>query len=224
MGDQPRSWRMMGADGAFTLLLSSLIIIFTAGISWLLVSLRVLHMALSTSNRIAPADWILVLGRQLLGGAVTLDYAARLDRAVALAAAQPAARIMVLGGQTSEGPFTEAEQGRRYLLQRGIAADRIHMESASLHTLENLQNARDDLGEQPGRVLLITSRYHLARSCTLARGLGFDVRPCAAEAQFAWSLRSLWRLLLEAAYIHWYWVGRGWASLIRNQGSLERIR
>ena len=215
---------MMGADGAFTLLLSSLIILLTAGISWLLVSLRVLQVALQTSNRIAPADWILVLGRRLLGAAVTLDYAARLNRAATIAAAQPTAKIMVLGGKTSEGPFTEAEQGRRYLIQRGIAAERIHMESASRHTLENLQNARDDLGDHPGRVLVITSRFHLARSCILARSLGLEVQPCAAEPSFDWTLRNLCRLLIEALYIHWYWVGRGWASLTGNQQSLAKLR
>lgn len=223
MKEKRRSWRMIGADGAFTLFLSTLIILLTAGLSWLLACLRVLQVALTSSNRIAPADWILVLGRQLLGSAVTLDYAARLDRAVAVASSQPQARIMVLGGKTSEGPFTEADQGRRYLMQRGIDAGRIHMESGSLHTLENLQNAREQLGEQPGRVLLITSRFHLARSCTLAAGLGLDVRPCAAESGFQWSLRRLARLLLEAAYLHWYWVGRAWASLTRNQESLARI-
>lgn len=214
---------MMGVDGALTLLLSALIILLTGALSWLLVTLRVLQVALTSSNRIAPADWILVPGRRLLGSVVTLDYAARLDRAVAIAAAQPQAQILVLGGKTSEGPFTEAEQGRRYLIQRGIAPERIHMESGSQHTLENLHNARAQLGEQPGHVLLVSSRYHLARCRRLAAGLGLDVRPCAAEAGFDWSPRHVGRLLLEGLYLHWYWVGRGWASLTRNQKSLARI-
>lgn len=223
MSDKSRSWRMMGADGAFTLFLSSLIVLLSGGLSWLLVSLRVLQVALTTSNRIAPADWIVVLGRQLLGSAVTLDYAARLDRAVALASTQPRARLLVLGGKTSAGPFSEAEQGYRYLIQRSIAEDRIRVESGSRHTLENLQNAREDLGDNPGRVVLVTSRFHLARSCALAAGLGLDVRPCAAEASFHWSLRGLGRVLLEGLYLHWYWVGRVWASLTRNHKSLARI-
>lgn len=223
MPDTQRSWRMMGADGAFSLFLSTLIILLTGALSWLLVTLRVLQVAVTSSNRIAPADWILVPGRRLLGSAVTLDYAARLDRAVAIAAAQPQAQILVLGGKTGEGPFTEAEQGRRYLIQRGIAPERIHMESGSLHTLENLQNAREQLGDRPGRILLVTSRFHLARCHSLAVGLGLDVRPCAAEAGFAWLPRRIGRLLLEGLYLHWYWVGRGWANLTRNQKSLARI-
>lgn len=215
---------MMGADGAFTLFLSAGLILLTAGLSWLCMTLWVLWCALTASNRIAPADWILVLGRQLLGSAVTLDFAARLDRAAAVAAAQPQARVLVLGGRTSEGPFSEAAQGRNYLLQRGLAAERIHMEDGSRHTLENLQQARGLLGDEPGRIMLITSRYHLARSQILAAAQGLPVHPCAAESGFDWNLRSLTRLLQEGFYLHWYWVGRLWVGLSRNDKSLARLR
>ena len=213
----------MGADGALTLILSSTLILLTAGLSWLLVSALVLQRAVVSSNRIAPADWILVLGRRLLGSAVTLEFATRLDRAVSIASVQPQARIMVLGGKTAEGPFSEAEQGRSYLLQRGIAAERVHTEDRSMHTLENLQNARDELGDAPGQILLITSRYHLARSHTLARGLGLQVQACAAEAGFDWRLRNLWRIAREGLYLHWYWVDKSWCLLTGNRESLARI-
>ncbi len=215
---------MMGADGAFTLLLSGLVILLTGGLSWLLVTARVTQVALRTSNLIAPVDWIMVLGRHLLGSAVTLDYAARLNRAAAVAAAVPQAKILVLVGDTSEGPFTEAEQGRRYLIQRGISAERIHTEDRSRHTLENLQQALTVLGDEPGRLLLITSRFHLARSKTMAAGFGISVQPCAAESEFHWSPGSVARLSMEGLYLHWYWVGRLWSMLTRNHKSLARIR
>lgn len=223
MGDEGRTWRMMGADGAFTLLLSTALVLVTAGLSWLLVTAYVLRLAVSTSNRITRADWLLVLGRQLMGSTVTLEYAARLNRAATLAKAQPQAKILVLGGHTSEGPFTEAAKGREFLLHRGISEQRIETEDRSRHTLENLQQARTHLGEHPGRLLLITSRSHLARSRVLANGLGVDAQLCAAEAEFEWTAGNIGRVLLEAAYLHWYWVGRAWASLTRNEKSLARI-
>lgn len=213
----------MGADGAFTLMLSTGLILLTAGLSWLVMSLHVLQVARVTSNRTRPVDWILVLGRQLLGSAVTLDYAARLNRAAAIAAAQPRAQVLLLGGMTGEGPFSEAEQGRRFLIQRGLPAERIHTEDGSRHTLENLQEARKRLGESPGKLLLITSRYHLARSQTLAAGLGLQAQACAAEAAFDWSAGKLCRIMLEGGYLHWYWVGHLWVSLTRRRSSLARI-
>lgn len=215
---------MMGADGAFTLLLSTAIVILSGGLSWLLVSLRVLQVALNTSNRVTPADWIMVLGKRLLGSTVTLDYAVRLNRAAALAKALPRARVLLLGGYTSEGPFSEAAQGKNFLIQRGLAAERIHCEDGSRHTLENLQEARELLGDEPGQLLLVTSRFHLARSQVLAAGLGLDVQLCAAEPAFEFSPAALWRILLEGGYLHWYWVGRYWSSLTGNKKSLARIR
>ncbi len=223
MGEQGRSWRMMGGDGAFTLLLSSGLILLSGGLSWLLMSLYVLSVALRSSNRIAPTDWILVLGRQLMGTTVTLEYAARLNRAALLAAAQPQARILLLGGHTSEGPFSEAAKGREFLMQRGIPESRMQFEDRSRHTLENLQQAREQLGDNPGRLLLVTSRYHLARSQTLARGLDLEAQGCAAEVEFVWSMDNVRHLLREGVYLHWYWVGRIWSVLTRNQKSLARI-
>ncbi len=221
---EPTRWQQIGADGAWTLCLSCLLIGATLGLSWLAMMLYVVFLAALSKANVSARDWIVVLGKRLLGSAVTREYATRLRRAELLYRDNPGARIMLLGGHTSEGPFTEAQQGRHFLLQRGIPAEVIQVEEQSLHTLENLQNVRQLVQssvEQP--IVLISSRYHLARSHILADGMGLQHRLCAAEDSLSWSPALLRRLLVESFYLHWYWVGRIWSTLLRNQKSLERI-
>ncbi len=71
--------------------------------------------------------------------------------------------------------------------------------------------------------MLVTSRYHLARSETLARGL--DLRPvlCAAEERLRHDPLTFWRLGLEAYYLHSYAAGKTWSRWTGNRHSLARI-
>ncbi|WP_017940630.1 MULTISPECIES: YdcF family protein [unclassified Thioalkalivibrio] len=222
MGTTRVGLRRIGPDGLATFALSNLLILATGGLSWLLLWTH----ALRWSRRLrcpGRGRCILVLGQQLEAGVPGPGYRLRLLRAARLARRNPEARILVLGGQTSpEGP-TEAAAGAAFLRRRGIASERIQTEDASRHTLENLRNARDLLAREPHDdepLVLITSRFHLARSAAMARGMGLHVCPCPAELG---SRVSAARLAREAWMLHWYHVGRGFARLIRHRGMLERI-
>ncbi len=71
--------------------------------------------------------------------------------------------------------------------------------------------------------MLVTSRYHLARSQALARGLNLQPVLCAAEERLRLNPLTLWRLGLEAWYLHWYEVGKTWSRWTGNRHSLARI-
>jgi len=87
--------------------------------------------------------------------------------------------------------------------------------------LENFRHARPWFDAHP-RAVVISNRYHLQRILTMARGLGLDIRACAAEDSCKpW--RRIPRLLLEAAFLHWYWSGRIFAILTKNQRMLAKI-
>jgi hypothetical protein len=74
--------------------------------------------------------------------------------------------------------------------------------------------------EQP---LLVTSRFHLARSSLLAAGLGIAHTCCAAEDSRLPARRDLPRMLIEALLIHWYVTGRSFARLTGNKRMAARI-
>lgn len=224
-----RGWRMVGADGFVTLALSCAVIALSGGASLAWALLHVWRTAAKpppAAERLADAAaLIVVLGRRLDGGCIGCAYGQRLARAAALVGQYPQARLLIVGGRTGGGTVSEAEAGRRFLSQRGIAEAAVAVEESSRHTLENLQHARATLGPRAREpFVLVTSRAHLARSLAMARG--FDLRPlgCPAEDRLRPGPALAAHLLHEAFLLHWYLLGGAWSRAINNRQSLARIR
>jgi len=185
---------------------------------------RVYAVAKHTPSTTPGARCLLVLGKRLRNGAITIDYALRLKKAWALQTKARHCRIVVLGGGRGANGRTEAYQGKEYLVACGVPRSRIILEDRSSNTLENLREARAVLGNASGgHAVLITSRYHLARSHALAASLGLSHTLCAAEERLHLGARILLHLLQEAYYLHWFVVGRAWARLIASKKLLKRI-
>ena len=207
----------MGWDGLAMLVLSNLLLLATLGLSGLWLLRRVWRVARDAPVADVDGDWIVVLGARLIHDQVAPGYARRLRRAAALHHADPRRRILLVGGCTG-GSVSEAERGREFLVELGLPAASLFIEDQSLNTLDNLRHARRLLAGDGARpFVLVTSRYHLARSEALARGLGLEPMLCAAEDCLRLNLWTLWRLGLEAWYLHWYEVGRAWSRWTRNR-------
>jgi uncharacterized SAM-binding protein YcdF (DUF218 family) len=165
-----------------------------------------------------------------VGGGVSPAFARRLARAARISAESRIRPILVVGGATTAAaagtaPLSEAEAGRRFLAQAGIPDEAILKEEHSRHTLENLRHARTAVGlVGTAPFVLVTSRCHLARSLAMARGLGLEPIPCAAEDRLALDPATVLSLLKEAYFLHWYRVGRTWAGWTNSRRSLARIR
>ena len=213
----------LGWDGLAMLLLSNLVLLATAGMSGLWWLHRVWRIARDAPFAGVEGDWVVVLGARLIHDQVAPGHTRRLRRAAALYQADPRRRILVVGGHTG-GSVSEAERGREFLRGLGIPASRLFIEDQSLNTLDNLRHARRLLAEDRARpFVLVTSRYHLARSQALARGLNLQPVLCAAEERLRLNPLLLWRLILEAWYLHWYAVGKAWSRWTRSRHSLARI-
>jgi uncharacterized SAM-binding protein YcdF (DUF218 family) len=209
----------IGANGLKMLLISLLAIGLSLGLSLLWVLLQVWRQARYTPTRPQRDGAILVLGMKLVDCQPGKDFRLRLDRARALLAAGHPGPVYVLGGETSPGCGSEAACGQAYLLAHGVDPACIQLEAQSRHTLENLRFVREMLQGQ--HALIISNRFHLARSAALARGLGMSFETCAAEDE--WPPGQWPRLLREAFFLHWYYSGALWARLVRDRGSLARI-
>ena len=211
----------VGLDG-FAMLLASLVVMAASGgLLYLWCLRRVVVVARRT-----PADtgsqqgWLVVPGVCLgRGGDVPADFQMRLARTLAAGSAP----ILLLGGRTSaHDPRSEAEAGAAWLLAHGVDPARLHREDASRNTLENLRGVRERIGEGTPP-MLITNRYHLARTGLLAAGLKLDHRLCSAENTLKWTPPVVGKVMLEAFFIHWYLVGRAVARVLRHRGMLARI-
>lgn len=207
-----------------SLLITALACAVTAGVLYLVYLARVALIAQRAQCRSEPDALLLVFGRKLgANGKPEHDYVARLQRALEILVRQPSQKVMLLGG-ASGAQVSEAAAGLEWLRAHGLPETvEVTLEQASTDSLENLRHARSLLGATLPRVILVSSRYHLARCLALARALGFPARVCAAEPRLRWSFWIARRIVLEAGYLMWLQTGTAWARIIRNQRMLARV-
>jgi uncharacterized SAM-binding protein YcdF (DUF218 family) len=215
---------VIGADGFAMLALSTMLMVLSCSATFLLCLCYVWWIACRTRCDPPKARRILVLGMLLDPlGQPGPDYRARLARAAALRAKHDTAQIVILGGRTRPNQPSEAAAGALFLQACNVPAAAILLEDRSRHTLENLMLYRARFPADARAIVLVTSRFHLARSSLLAAGLDIRHFPCAAE-QSRWPpLRHIPLMVFEALLIHWYITGRSFARLTGNHRMAARI-
>ncbi|MFA5952705.1 MAG: YdcF family protein [Hyphomicrobium sp.] len=111
-------------------------------------------------------------------GLAVNESAERLTEGLRLALRHPEAKVVFTGGVgaiwsreiEATGPVSQ------FLIDCGIARERIVLEGRSRNTYENAIFTRDLVSPKPGeRWFLVTSAYHMPRSMGIFRKAGFDV-------------------------------------------------
>ena len=137
------------------------------------------------SDENTDAPYIIVLGAAVHGTTPSMSMVERTDAALAWLEDHPDGIAVVSGGQGPGEDISEAEAMYDYLTARGIAPQRILMETLSTNSYENLlfslRVIADDGGDPDGRVALCSSEYHLCRLCLMAREL--DCKPVRIAAR-----------------------------------------
>lgn len=171
---------------------------------------------LLTGSRIVPAGQLpklpvaLVLGAEVYADGVPSAFLrARLDLAADLYRRGLVDRILVSGDGRSRF-YDETAGMRDYLVELGIPADVLLLDSAGLDTFASCRRARDVFGVR--RLVVVSQRYHLPRALAICRALGMDVwgvgdetartsartwahgtrRELAANLKVIWDLLSHW--------------------------------
>lgn len=125
-------------------------------------------------------EYAIVLGAKVKKGNIpSLSLHYRLEAAVTYANAQPHVKLVVTGGQGHDEDIAEALVMKEFLIDNGIAEERIIVEAKATSTYENLLYSKRLLPEDITAVTLITSDYHLKRTKILADKIGWktDVVP-----------------------------------------------
>lgn len=119
-------------------------------------------------------DYIIVLGAQMkpAGPSVVLKF--RLDAAYTYLTENENTLCVVSGGQGKNEPCTEAEGMRKYLVEKGIAPERILLEDRSTDTSENIAYSAALIGGTDHEVGIVTNNFHVFRGVMLARHAGFE--------------------------------------------------
>jgi uncharacterized SAM-binding protein YcdF (DUF218 family) len=129
--------------------------------------------AQASKDEARPADSIVVFGAAEYNGSPSPVYKARLDHAFDLEERGLAPLVITTGGSGGDPRFTEGAVGRDYLIQRGVAADKIIADTQSETTYENVQAVARILRERHARdCIAVSDGFHLYRVKLMFRSLG----------------------------------------------------
>ncbi len=120
------------------------------------------------------ADYMIVLGAQWKSNGPGYMLQKRLDKAAAYLAENPDTLVIVSVGKGANEPISEAEGMKGYLMEQGIAKERILMEDASTNTRENLAYSAEFLDRGQHKVVLVTNNFHMFRALRIAEKQGYE--------------------------------------------------
>ena len=210
-------------DGYSMFVLSGLVMIATAGISYLFCFKKIFQTANKTTHDCEENVVLCVLGKKLINNKPDSEYLLRLNRASHILNNDEQSHAILLGGKTGKASISEAFAGKEILLSNNIDPSRINLEEASINTLENIKNAITLVKKKDKKIVVVTNRYHLARAEQMSKGFGLDVEICAAEEKLNINLVTFFKLMSEALHVHWYLSGHYYAHLTNNNRIIKRV-
>lgn len=133
------------------------------------------------------ADYMIVLGAQVIGTEPSYNLVQRLDTAYDYLIENPRTIVVLSGGKGSGEEISEAQAMAEYLQKKGISKERMILESKSVNTYENIKYSKKWIKEDKS-VVIVTNSFHIMRSVQCAKTQG---------------LKNVQGL---GASIHWYTV------------------
>lgn len=153
------------------------------------------------SDQRREVDAIVVLGAAQYDGRPSPQFAARLDHVVEVWRDGAAPLVVTTGGNRPGDRFTEAEAGRRYLVDRGVPESAI-VEVGGATSFESLSAVRTVLEDRlsaSARVLLVSDPFHSLRIRLIAQELGLTAYVSPTRSSPVDGRDALWRELREAS-------------------------
>jgi vancomycin permeability regulator SanA len=163
------------------------------------------------ASEIDRADAIVVLGAAQYDGEPSPVFAGRLDHAALLFEQGRAETVLVLGAGQPGDRFTEAEAGRRYLLEKGVPEEAIIPVPEGHTTFDSLRAAAPVMREAGmDSAFLVSDPWHNARVERMAGDLDIDGHASATWQSAATSqdTRAEGYVRETFAYLYYRLVGR----------------
>lgn len=128
------------------------------------------------------ADYCVILGAQWKTNGPSEVLRRRLDRAIEYLNENPGTMVIVSGGQGKDEVISEADGMRQYLVNAGIAEDRILMEDKSTNTRENLAFSAALFDKENSSTVIVTNNFHVFRAVKIAEKQGYHAEGLAADS------------------------------------------
>lgn len=158
------------------------------------------QMVRTIASQPKTPETVIVLGCKVRGSRPSAMLTRRLEAALSYLNENPDIMCITTGGQGSGEDLPEGQAMKAWLVEHGIAEERILVEDTSTDTRENLQNAAEILKEQNlgNQAVIITDGFHEYRASLLAKQAGLETQAYSAYT--------------KPLYVPTYWV-REWMAL-----------
>ena len=152
-----------------------------------------------------PADVILVMGAAEYRGRPSPVLRARLDHALELYRRKLAPRILTTGGAGGDPTFTEGGVGRSYLVDKGVPADAIVVETAGESTVRSIALAGEIMRRMGlGSAIVVSDGYHIFRVKRMLEAAGFTAYGSPRKESSADPPHERWNCVKQAiGYLLW---------------------
>ena len=135
-----------------------------------------LYVKLSVRERIVSpekaqsfdTDAVLVLGCLVRGNTPSGMLSDRLDTALSIEYTAP----FIMSGDHGTKEYDEVNAMRDFVLNKGVAIERVFMDHAGFCTYDSIYRAKEVFGAE--RLVIVTQGYHLSRALYIAKSLGID--------------------------------------------------
>lgn len=180
--------------------------IFAAGmiVGVVLVIVMTTLMIKAAGTAPAPNATVVVLGCKVYGERPSIMLEERLKAALKYLNANPDSACIVSGGQGADETISEAECMYLYLVNSGIAPDRIYKEDKSTTTRENLAFSYEIIKEQglEKQIAIATNNFHEYRAGKVADSLGLEYGAVSGDTAL-WLLPTYYARELLAILYEW---------------------
>ena len=152
----------------------------------IICTVATVQMISAANSKSSETKVVVVLGCGLdyqTGTMPSLMLASRLNAAINFLEENSDAVCVVTGGQGKNENVTEASAEKKYLIDCGIAEERILLEDKSTNTEENLNFTKQVLFENgitDTKISIATNEFHMLRSMDIAKSAGFTPSACSA--------------------------------------------
>ena len=126
------------------------------------------------------ADYALVMGFGLVDDQMDEILQTRCDKAIEYLQQNPETTAVLCGGVTRGSTISEALAMKNYIVKAGIPESRLLLEDGSTNTKTNISNAKGMINTT-GKIVVISSDYHLFRVREVCRQAGLNARNLAAS-------------------------------------------
>lgn len=150
------------------------------------------------------ADVAIVLGAGTHDDQLSPVFRERVNHAIYLFENQFVKHIILTGGHGKDQNKADSEIAMDYAIELGIPEDRIHIETTSHYTYENLEESKKIM-ESNGysTALIVSDPLHMKRSIKLAESYGINCKPSPTQTSM---YRSNWPIFKSILYESFYYT------------------